>query len=157
MEFEDRRGQFLRILPKELRKDVFRRLADFKSIAGIKEWTREQLELERNWQETDQQASRNRTVGVMNHEDDDSESEEPDMDALFALTGESSVDEINAVQQQFRKFAGRQQRGQRPTTRGAPRMAAAGYSDPSPPPRAGRKNVRQTLTQVRAAYAPAAA
>ena len=40
MEFEDRRGQFVRILPNELRKDVFRRLQEFHSIASLKEWTR---------------------------------------------------------------------------------------------------------------------
>ncbi len=48
MEFEDRRGQLLRILPKELRRDVFRKMAEFKTLAAIKDWLREQLGMEKD-------------------------------------------------------------------------------------------------------------
>ena len=53
MEFEDRRSQYFRILLKELRKKVFRKLTDFKTIPEIKEWVRVQTELEREWEVDD--------------------------------------------------------------------------------------------------------
>jgi len=117
MEFEDRRGQLLRILPKELRKDLFRRLGDFGSVGALKEWIREQLELEKNWHETDSQ-SRAKAVGMMENDHPEvmsSDPEEGDMEALFALTEDSSPDEIHAVQQRFRRFAKGAGRGARPT------------------------------------------
>ena len=36
MEFEDRRGQLLQIVPATLRKDIFRRMGEFRDIASIK-------------------------------------------------------------------------------------------------------------------------
>ena len=71
MHFEDRRGQLLRILPRDLRKDLFRKLSDFQSVAALKEWIREQLELEKNWADTDQQGNRSRPIGRMEHDQDD--------------------------------------------------------------------------------------
>ena len=49
MEFEDRRGQMLRILPKDLRRDAFRRLGEFRDVSAFKEWIREQFEYEKEW------------------------------------------------------------------------------------------------------------
>ena len=54
MEYEDRRGQMLRILPKDLRRDAFRRISEFKTVGDFNEWIREQLEYEKegiNWQQ----------------------------------------------------------------------------------------------------------
>ena len=118
MDFEDRRGQLLQILPKEIRRDVFRRLNEFRDLGSLKEWIREQLELERNWSETDQ-AGRPKTVGLMEDDLQDNGGEEPeesDMDALLALTTASSQAEIHAVQQRFRRFAKGSGRGGRPTS-----------------------------------------
>ena len=106
MGYEYRRGQLLGILPRELRRDVFRRLGEFKSIAGIKEWIREQLELERDWNATDARTARPKPIGMVDLHDDDEPSEN-DMDALLALNEDSTPDEILAVQQRFRRFGPR--------------------------------------------------
>ena len=143
MGFEDRRGQLIGILPREIRREVFRRLNEFRDIAGIKEWIRQQLELERDWNATDQN-SRPRAVGLVGRDGDDfdieggenldnpsgGEPEELDMEALFALTADSTTAEINAVQQRFRRFG----RGPGGGGRGAP-GAARGRG----PPAAGSK------------------
>jgi len=108
MNFEDRRGQILRMLPQELRRDLFRRIAEFKTVAAVKDWIREQLEMEKEWRDTDSRQMRGKqvaTVELDNGEESDEETaSELDMQALFALNSDSSMDEINAVQQRFRKF-----------------------------------------------------
>ena len=80
----------------------------FKTIADLKDWIREQLEMEREWQDTDARGSKGRAVAVVesgNHEEpDDDEASETDMAALFALSTDSTPEEINAVQQRFRRF-----------------------------------------------------
>ena len=53
MSSEDRRGQLLRILPGDVRKEVFRRISDVKSIDDIREWIRIQAELEDQWDAED--------------------------------------------------------------------------------------------------------
>ena len=111
MEYEDRRDQILRILPKDLRRDLFRRLNEFKTVPGIKDWLREQLELERDWAETDLR-SKSRAIGMLDNNDDDGAGE-ADMEALLALDENSSMDDVLAVQQRFRRFASRPG-GQRP-------------------------------------------
>ena len=45
MDYEDRLSQLLRILPLQLRKDVFKKLAEFNNIDGLQEWIRAQTEL----------------------------------------------------------------------------------------------------------------
>ncbi len=127
MNFEDRRGQMLRILPKDLRRDVFRRLTDFKSIPDLKEWIREQLELEKDWDATDRSAPRPRAVGVVDHGGDEPSAAvlgptDEDMEALLALTADSPPEEVLAVQKRFQKFNG--SRPWRP--RAGPTRAAGG-------------------------------
>ena len=111
MNFEDRRGQMLRILPKDLRRDVFRRLTDFKSIPDLKEGIREQLELEKDWDATDRSAPRPRAVGVVDHGGDEPSAAvlgptDEDMEALLSLTADSPPEEVLAVQKRFQKFNG---------------------------------------------------
>ena len=135
MEFEDRRGQLLRILPRDLRRDLLRRLNDFGNLGALKEWIRQQLELEKNWNETDNANSRSRAVAVVEADQielGEEEPEENDMEALLALTQDSSLEEIRAVQQRFKRFAGRAGRAARPAGR-----AGAAQGRGSPQPRAG--------------------
>ena len=113
MDYEDRKSQLLQILTRDLRHELFRRMHEFNSIGALKEWVREQLELETSWAETDKQSSRTRAIGMMVAQDDDlidDGSEEPaegDMEALMALTPESSPEEILAVQRRFGRFGSR--------------------------------------------------
>ena len=87
MDYEDRRGQLLRILPRDLRRDLFRRINDFHSIASLKEWIREQLELERQWNDTDHPGARAKSAGMIQachpdgEEQSDEEAGEYDMEA----------------------------------------------------------------------------
>jgi len=131
MAFEDRRSQLLRILPTELRKDVFRRLEDFRSIGQIKEWIRVQTELEREWNLDDrarQGQGRARPLNAMGQEEAvEKELDEYDMEALMALGPESSNADILAVQAKFRNFGGRMAR--RPP---APSAGARGGADRLP-------------------------
>ena len=53
MDFEERRTQLLKILPVDIRKDVFRKMNDFTSIEAIKEYLRVQIELEVQWDRDD--------------------------------------------------------------------------------------------------------
>ena len=76
MEFEDRRGQLLRIMPRDLRRDLFRRITEFKTIAAIKDWIREQLELEKEWQETDLRGAKGRPVAVVEAYDEEEDEDE---------------------------------------------------------------------------------
>ncbi len=126
MDVEDRRSQLLRILPTQLRRDLFRKLDEFKNpktaIAEMKEWIRVQTEMEREWRLDDQlRRGRARPVNTVEAEPIDEGGELPtedDMNALFALGTTSTMAEILAIQRRFQKFGGR----------GAPRrqaMAAA--------------------------------
>ena len=132
MEFEDRRGQMLRILPEGIRRDVFRRLNDFKTIADLKEWIQEQLELEKDWDAADYGAPRAPTVGLLDPDGDESlaSSEGPtaeDMEALWALTPESPPAEVMAVQRRFQKFQNRYPA----KTRAGPTRGPGGQFTPS--------------------------
>ena len=118
MKFEDRRSQLLRILPTALRRDVFRKIDDFTDISQIKEWIRVQLELEREWH-VDDQVRRGRpraAVGthnlVINPEPEQLEfveeaPTEEDMMALCALGPNSTMAEILAIQNRFKRFGAR--------------------------------------------------
>ena len=123
MDFEDRRGQILQILPRDLRRDLFRRLNEFNSIGAVNECLRGQLELEKDWSELDQANSKAKAVALMENDlvdTDDGEPEEHDMEALLALTSSSTTEEILAVQQRFKRFASRAGRQARPPARGGP-------------------------------------
>ncbi len=130
MDTEDRKGQMLRILPKELRRDVFRRMNDFRTIEDIKEWIREQLELEKDWDAADRSAARPRTVGVVDQDDAEPSAAVPgpteeDMDALLALTEDSSPEEVLAVQKRFQRYNGSKPWRPRP---GPPRAAGGQFT-----------------------------
>ena len=45
MDFEERRPQFLKILPVTTRKDLSRQLTDFADLEAIAEWVRVRIEL----------------------------------------------------------------------------------------------------------------
>ena len=94
MDFEDRRGQLLRILPKDLRKEAFRRLTDFKTVSSLKEWVREQLEYERDWGTVDKGSVAARAVEVT-HEDlqleNESQLRAQDVHDLLAIGAEGST------------------------------------------------------------------
>ena len=133
MSFEDRRGQLLRILPKDIRREVFRNLKDFKVIEDIGEWLRIQAELEDQW-DTEDSASRRRGPGLHAFEDEVTETsgeapDEDDMQALLALGPDATEAEILAVQQRFRKFGAR------------PRLGGGGPT-PRPPPRPSDRQPR---------------
>ena len=102
MNYEDRRGQILRILPRDLRRDLFRRIAEFKTVAAVKDWLREQLEMEKEWHDTDSRQMRGKQVAAVEFDNGEESEEETaselDMQALFALNSDSTIDEINAVQ-----------------------------------------------------------
>ena len=106
MDFEDRRDQFLRIMPRALRQDIFRRMNTFETIAEMKEWVRTQLELEKDWGDIDRRSGK--PLNVMDAYGDGNGDEEPgenEMDALLALNEDSTMEEVMAVQQRFRRFA----------------------------------------------------
>ena len=56
MDFEERRAQILKILPKTMRLEIFKNLASFTSIPQIKEWIRIQTEYETEWEQDDKVA-----------------------------------------------------------------------------------------------------
>ena len=117
MEFEDRRSQYLRILPKELRKDVFRKLNDFKSLPEIKEWVRVQTELEREWEADDSSRRRGGARAANLVEVDDMTSE---LNALGVNFADGMSDEVLAV---FKKPNGGG--GQRRAPPGPGKLAAS--------------------------------
>ena len=47
MFYKERRGQILRLLPSDLRKDLFKVMQEYTDLNQIKEWIRVQVELER--------------------------------------------------------------------------------------------------------------
>ena len=105
MEFEDRRGQLLRILPNDMRREAFRRLNDFKTLSSLKEWIREQLEYERDWGMLSKTAIHAKAVEVEQHEAENYPKLSPyDVEALLALDENASEEEIFAVQQKFKRF-----------------------------------------------------
>ena len=126
MEPEDRRSQLLRILPTALRRDVFRKLDDFKDLSQIKEWIRIQIELEREWQADDQARRARPRAGVHRMEaeltgaPEDLPSPE-DMDALLSIGPTSSLADILAIQNRFKRFG----------NRGAPRRFGQGGAAPA--------------------------
>ena len=104
MEFEDRRGQFLRILPNDMRREAFRRLNEFKNLQSFKEWVREQFEYERDWgmlgHSVHAKALNVETPGTDRVPKPSAE----DMEELFALGADSPEELVLAVQKKFQKF-----------------------------------------------------
>jgi hypothetical protein len=118
MEFEDRRSQYLRILPTTLRREVFRELSDFKSMAEIKEWVRVQTELEREW-EIDDASRRRPGARAANLVEVDEMTAE--LNALGMNLEDGMSDEVLAI---FKKSSGGNRRpgapGAKTQTRGPP-------------------------------------
>ena len=115
-EFEDRRGQVLRIFPKDLRKEALDGFKEFQSIAELTEWVRVQVEAGRDWDLADR-APRQRggpAAKVVEREDDDSGITSEDMEALLALGADASPEDLLAVQRRFQKA------GNRPNSRSYP-------------------------------------
>ena len=108
MEFEDRRSQYLRIPPKELGKEVFRKLTGSKSIPEIKEWVRVQTELEREWEGDD--ASRRRLPATRPANVLEVDEMTAELNALCVNFEDGMSDEVLAT---FKKFGngGGQRRG----------------------------------------------
>ena len=105
MEFEDRRGQILRILPKDLRKDAFRRLTDFHTIPVLKEWIREQLEYEKEWGYVDKSTIHAKAMEIAEARPEEFEgANEDDVEAFMAFAAGSDDKEVLAVQRKFQKF-----------------------------------------------------
>ena len=107
MEFEDRRGQILRILPKDLRRDAFRRLADFRDVSSLKEWIREQLEYEKEWGLVDKGNTVHAKVVDMNHgaAEGPETPESGELEAFMAANEGTSDQDILAVLRKFQRFS----------------------------------------------------
>ena len=107
MDFEDRRGQLLRILPGDMRKEIFKKMNEFTTIAQLKEWIRVQLELEKEWGAEDHlRKSHSRTVNTLSAEPGSTEDGPgpEDMQALMELGSDATIADILALQQRFKKF-----------------------------------------------------
>ena len=66
MDFEERRTQLLKIFPKDMRRELFRRISDFKDLASSREWIRVQCELESEWAADDlSRAPRTKPVNLV--------------------------------------------------------------------------------------------
>ncbi len=103
MFFKERRGQILRLLPAELRKDLFKAMHEFTDLGQIKEWIRVQVELEQEWAEEDktQRAGRRPIHLAEPHESEDEE------DEILALFPNASPEQILALQQRGFRGGGR--------------------------------------------------
>jgi hypothetical protein len=134
MDFEERRTQLLKILPKTLRLELFKNLRDYTSIPQIKEWIRLETEYEQEWEASDAAARGNRKALNALEPGPEGEQEMPspeDMQALMTLGPESTLAEILAVQNRMQRYNPRQQRGAARPDRGAggkfqPRAAPTG-------------------------------
>ena len=104
MEFEDRRGQFLRILPNDMRREAFRRLNEFKSLPSLKEWVREQLEYERDWGMLGHSVPAKALSVEPQGTDRVFKPSAEDIEALLALEADSPEELVLAVQKKFQKF-----------------------------------------------------
>ena len=127
MEFEDRRSQYLRILPTTLRREVFRKLSDFKSMAEIKEWVRVQTELEREW-EVDDASRRRPAARAANLVEADEMTAE--LNALGVSFEDGMSDEVLATSKKFGNGTG-QHREPPGVGKVKPLVAAGGQSRPA--------------------------
>ena len=134
MDFEDRRGQVLRILPKSLRRDVFRKLQEFKTVASLKEWIREQLEYEKEWDAADRSTTgpRTKVVGALEASDDRDEPDSEDFETLIAMAAEATPEELLAIQKKFQKFTKRPPFKPREENSRAPRSGPPGRTEREP-------------------------
>ena len=121
MEFEDRRGQVLRIFPKEMRKEALKRLKDFTSIAELTEWVRVQVEAEQDWDQADRLVRpRGQAVKVFERQEEldyVGGPTEDDMAALMALGSDPSPEDLLAVQRRFQRAGARSPSRSYPTDR----------------------------------------
>ena len=86
MDYEDRRSQVLRILPKNLGKDAFKKMSDLKDVDGLNSWIRVQVEFKREWDQGD--TDRGAKAKGLHALEPDGEVDGPaaeDMEALYAL------------------------------------------------------------------------
>jgi hypothetical protein len=128
MDFEERRTQILKILPKEPRLEIFKILGSYTSVSQIKEWIRVQTEYETEWERDDAAArgSRKAVDALEPCNESVVASEMPsedDMAALMTIGPESTLAEILAIQNRMGKYNQR-----RPG--GAPQRGAGGKFQP---------------------------
>ena len=115
MDFEDRRGQMLRIFTKDARKEALKHLREFRSVAELTEYVRVHVEAEKDWDNADRHARRQSPAAKVCEHDgtEDCQDEQPrgptaeDMEALMALQGDASPEELLAVQRRSQRTGAR--------------------------------------------------
>ena len=131
MDFEVRRTQMLKILPKDLRLELFKKLSESTSISQIKEWIRVQIEYEVGWERDDAAARGRKGLHALEPSCEEAAApegpSEEDMEALMNIGPSSTLAEILAVQNRMKGYNPKQRVSGQPVRRAranfAPRLA----------------------------------